>query len=454
MTQNFSSPRPIPDKCWLDADGRLCTPHNTNPHVVALRQIQRGLYDLQKTRIATGNRLCAQVRLRLGQLPGLPADRTLSPSTIKLLEDIREAHKHLGTAVASKSSSDIADEADGLESELDDSTDAATKKEAKIQERLMALLEEEYNEILTGQAKKPKKAKKGKEVLPVDAPAEAPAAPPADDGEIIAPVPKFPSKKSFKGRLVISQYTELTLAAMYMDLLAQEQTHTRRLQGIIEEFEVYRTFLDGVNGCGPMMSSVILANLDPYIARHPSSFWKYCGLDVVCGEGRSRSENHQIKRQYTDKAGKQQERMSITFNPDVKTKLVGVMSTCLVKAGLRNQYDSEDKKTRKKIGQKAITKYGQIFADYKARLDNHAIYGKHNDGKPDLGRIVGSGNPDAKYILTCGGRRVRMALRYMVKMFLIDLHIAWRKAEGLPVSLPYHEAKLGYKHGGESAVGI
>jgi hypothetical protein len=38
----------------------------------------------------------------------------------------------------------------------------------------------------------------------------------------------------------------------------------------------------------------------------------------------------------------------------------------------------------------------------------------------------------------------------MIKQFLVDLHIAWRTIEGLPVSLPYHEAKLGHLHAGES----
>jgi hypothetical protein len=85
--------RPLPDKCWYDAKNHACSPHNTNPNYAALRQFVRGLYDLQALRIATGNRLCAQVRTRLGQSPGLPEDTTLSPDVIKLLKDIKEQHK-------------------------------------------------------------------------------------------------------------------------------------------------------------------------------------------------------------------------------------------------------------------------------------------------------------------------------------------------------------------------
>ena len=39
-----------------------------------------------------------------------------------------------------------------------------------------------------------------------------------------------------------------------------------------------------------------------------------------------------------------------------------------------------------------------------------------------------------------------MAIRYMIKRFLADLHVVWRTQEGLSVSVPYSEAKLGMKH--------
>lgn len=44
--------------------------------------------------------------------------------------------------------------------------------------------------------------------------------------------------------------------------------------------------------------------------------------------------------------------------------------------------------------------------------------------------------------------RKNMAIRYMVKVFLKDLWVAWRTLEGLPVTPDYAEAKLGLKHGG------
>lgn len=39
-----------------------------------------------------------------------------------------------------------------------------------------------------------------------------------------------------------------------------------------------------------------------------------------------------------------------------------------------------------------------------------------------------------------------MALRYMVKRFLVDLYKAWRALEGLPVIQEYSEAVLNMPH--------
>jgi len=39
-----------------------------------------------------------------------------------------------------------------------------------------------------------------------------------------------------------------------------------------------------------------------------------------------------------------------------------------------------------------------------------------------------------------------MAIRFMVKRFLVDLYFAWRTLDGLPVEPEYQESKLGHKH--------
>jgi len=44
------------------------------------------------------------------------------------------------------------------------------------------------------------------------------------------------------------------------------------------------------------------------------------------------------------------------------------------------------------------------------------------------------------------GHKNQAAIRYMMKMFLRDLYVAWREIEGLPVRPPYEDDYLGRKH--------
>lgn len=216
-------------------------------------------------------------------------------------------------------------------------------------------------------------------------------------------VTTFPRQKTFKGDEVISDYTELVLLSQYLELETSEDRHFRLLGNVLKEYPIFSEFLDGVKGVGPAMAGVIVSEFNIHEARYASSLWKYCGLDVIDGEGRSRKKHHLVKRKYVDKDGCEQERDSITFNPFLKTKLVGVLGPSFLRAG--------------------DNKYSRIYRDYKLRLES----------RPDL-------------VEESKGRRHNMAIRYMVKMFLIDLYTAWRKLEGLPVAPSYAEGKLGIKH--------
>lgn len=218
-------------------------------------------------------------------------------------------------------------------------------------------------------------------------------------------VKTFPRQSKFTGDEVISNYTELCLIAQYVDLEQSEHHHFQRLGNILKEFPVFVDFLDGVKGIGPAMAGVIISEIDIHKAKYPSSLWMYAGLDCAAdGKGRSRKAEHLVKVTYIDKDGKEAERNSITFNPFLKTKLVGVLGSSFIKNG--------------------DPKYRAIYDGYKNRLQCHPNWQGESKGHIH-----------------------NASVRYMIKQFLVDLHMAWRAIEGLPVSVPYAEAKLGLKHG-------
>jgi Transposase IS116/IS110/IS902 family len=217
-------------------------------------------------------------------------------------------------------------------------------------------------------------------------------------------VDKIPRASHFKGDGVIDSYTELCLMAEYLELDTQEKKHFRRLETVLKEFPVFTQFLDNVKGIGPAMAGVIISEIDIYKSKYPSSLWKYAGVDVTpTGTGRSRKEDSLVDREYVAKDGTTKMKKSITFNPFLKTKLLGVLASSFLK-------------TNNPI-------YRPIYDGYKNRLENHPAHAEKSKG-----------------------HRHNMAMRYMIKIFLINLHMEWRRIEGLPISVPYHEAKLGLVH--------
>lgn len=217
-------------------------------------------------------------------------------------------------------------------------------------------------------------------------------------------VKTFPRQSTFKGDEVISDYTELCLLAQYVDLEDEESRHFSRLGAILRDYPIYSQFLADVKGIGPAMAGVIVSEIDITKAKYPSSLWAYAGLDVASdGRGRSRKAEHLVERNYVNKDGEAAKRVGITFNPFLKTKLTGVLASSFLRAN--NE------------------RYAKIYNDYKHRLESHEAHKEKTKG-----------------------HRHNMALRYMVKMFLIDLYRAWRTLEGLEVMPDYHEAKLGHRH--------
>jgi hypothetical protein len=219
-------------------------------------------------------------------------------------------------------------------------------------------------------------------------------------------VATLPRQSTFKGDELISTYTELVLIDQYIGLEKQEATQFSRLGNVLKDFPIYNEFLVNVYGIGPAMAGVILSEINIHAAEYPSSLWKYAGLDVAGdGQGRSRRKEHLVESIYIDADGVEQTKNGISFNPFLKTKLVGVLGSSFIKQSA------------------AKCQYRKIYDDYKHRLENSPAHADKSKG-----------------------HRHNMAVRYAVKRFLADLYVAWRTLEGLPVANEYSVDKLGIVH--------
>lgn len=212
------------------------------------------------------------------------------------------------------------------------------------------------------------------------------------------------AKPVFVGDDLIESETELALVEQYLDLEDQERRTFKRLDAALQSIPFYAEVLSRIKGIGPAMGGVIIAEIDIGKAEKVSDLWAYAGLDVAQdGRGRSRRAEHLIEREYTNRNGEPAVRMSITFNPFLKTKLMGVLAASFLRTG--------------------NARYVEIYHNYRNRIDNHPAH-----------------------VAKTKGHRHQMALRYTVKIFLQDLYLTWRAFEHLPVTAPYQEDKLGHRH--------
>lgn len=382
-----------------------------------IRCLIANVYDLQKLRISAGNRLVQSFYLQLGVAPSTSPD-DVDKEEKKMIDRLKAEYKRI--------------------------TDAVAENNKSIKSNIKALRE---------------------------------------------------SDEEGKRLTLIRNDQDFKLVESYTYLLKAEEESTKSLDKYVKQHKLWDAFFADIKGCGTLMSAVCIAYLDPYVAKYPSSFFRYCGMDTVQDEDKDGNklylekiegvvtgvkvreaygyynsegqyfgkvqmtdnlsdegnilfkgedgglyEQRQLTRvvdgqemliyeevesgkeyvgdvvvsqhgrkmgdtemvEYVDAEGNRKLKRSTTYNPFVKTKLMGVLTGCLIKA--------------------KDPVYSKIYYDYKARLDNSPRYEGYTPAHKNM-----------------------MAQRYMIKQFLRNLHTEWRHLEGLPIYEPYEVEKLGNK---------
>ena len=196
---------------------------------------------------------------------------------------------------------------------------------------------------------------------------------------------------------------------------------TKMWKDVLSDRELYK-------GLGPTMAAVILSEFDIHREDTPSKMWAFAGLAPVpcrrcrkCQAVVSEIADANWKHPATGtcelkgskvgalatfasaKAMRPVKGEKLKYNAFLKTKLIGVLGPCLLKAN---------------------SPWRKFYDDYKHRKAS-----------------AGWGMSD--------GHRHNAAIRYMVKMLLLDIWKAWRAMEGLPIRPSYQEQYLGHTHGAD-----
>jgi hypothetical protein len=141
-------------------------------------------------------------------------------------------------------------------------------------------------------------------------------------------------------------------------------------------------YVTAVKGIGPMLAAKLVAMIDIHRGTHVSSLWKYAGLAVVDGKSERPTKGQKLG-----------------YNKRVRT-------TCFL------------------IGESFL----RSGSPYRAEYDKAREYYAAN--RPDWTDL----------------HQHNAAMRKMVKLFLQHFWVTWRQLEGLSISKPYVNEKLGHEH--------
>lgn len=268
---------------------------------------------------------------------------------------------------------------------------------------------------------------------------------------------------------IISDEIMFTFVKTYKKLTDEETFILKQIGKYLDGFQIWTDYLKQIVGVGPTMGGVLLTELDPYKAKHATSFWKRAGLDVVLmideiegeeitrGEGRSKKKRHLVKREYTARDGTTKTKNSITYSPFLKTKIY-----VLAGSFLRKQDDIYSviwynyrtrMQGRRELFIRSLRQGKILYKKYPhdsdgvltINSDEYELCKKWLENRKKTPTLAQTKKFVTSNIMSDDHIK-NMSNRYMLKIFLRDLWVTWRTQEGLPVSVSYEEEKLGIVH--------
>lgn len=212
---------------------------------------------------------------------------------------------------------------------------------------------------------------------------------------------------------------KITLEQIYGQTKEYEKFLLKEIGKIINVHTLWKGFLKDVKGVGSILAAVIICSYDIHIAENVSKMLAYTGIapGMVQGKRWNKNKTEIIATDILIKRDKKTVGFLCPYNSWLRSKMMGVLAGSFLKSN---------------------SPYKKFYDNYKNRLESLPEEEKEK-------RLKKSKNPSDKK-RPYAGHINNMSKRYMIKMFLNDLYIAWRTLEGLPVRNLYVEEYLGKKH--------
>jgi hypothetical protein len=177
----------------------------------------------------------------------------------------------------------------------------------------------------------------------------------------------------------------------------------------LKKLPVYNLFLKDVYGVGPVVAAYLCAMIDIRRAEKPSQLQRYCGLAVIDGrfERRSGGPKYDPQGNRTEATG--------TFNQEIRTRIFQAFSSMWRTKG------------------EGSSKYLDIWQNTRERDLLKAN---------DKGKFESNGKE-----ISAKGHAFSKGWHVAAQLFVYDLYLVWRAAEGLPSWTTWYDWARGYEHG-------
>lgn len=252
---------------------------------------------------------------------------------------------------------------------------------------------------------------------------------------------------------------EILLHPLDVEMLKNRASELEKLEALalgdikarLKRFGFYHILSDKelYKGVGPTMSGVILSEFNIHKADTPSKFWAVSGLAPIPAvrcklchavlEPDGAFFKHKPERSHGPRK---------TINGEEKPSLpkCSRAKESLSPAQVYESGQTMRPKKGEKLPYNAWLKTKMVGVLAPVLLQVGSPWRKHYDDYKNRKIQAGWGRSDA--------HRHQAALRYMIKMLLLDIWRRWREYEGLPIVPPYAEAYLGHGHGQHAGSGL
>lgn len=178
-----------------------------------------------------------------------------------------------------------------------------------------------------------------------------------------------------------------------------ENTIWKELATEVHQHPLWKHFLIEIKGVGESIAAVIISEFDINKADTVSKLWSFAGL----APGKDRKTKGE----------------KCSYNQFLRAKLCGVLGSSFLKSG---------------------SPYSTYYYNMKNRLEESEKITAERIRKEE------GGSKEVAWKDCTPKHRHNASIRYMIKMFLKDLYVAWRTIEGLPVREPYEKEYLEKVH--------